>query len=76
MEQMNNVRDYLEELTTSSTQHLFHEYERLHALYPDLRPNIEHEVLYGTHERSFTRTEQTREREHEREQEMSNDHWI
>ncbi|MGZ8845759.1 MAG: hypothetical protein ACXW3C_04785, partial [Pyrinomonadaceae bacterium] len=73
MEQMNNVRDYLEELTTSSNQHLFHEYERLHALYPDLRPNIEHEVLYGTYERSFTRTEQTREREHEREQEMSND---
>lgn len=73
--QMNNVRDYLGDLATSANRHLFHEYERLLTLYPDLTPNTEHEDLYGTHEHSFSRTERTREHEHQREKEMSQDRW-
>ena len=75
-QQMNNVRDYLEELKTPANQRLFDEYERLHTLYPDLTPRVEHADLYETHERSLGPTERIREHEHEREQEMSLDHLI
>jgi hypothetical protein len=69
MEQMNLVRDWLEDLTSPTNRHLFQEHERLHGLYPDLRPHLEYHDLNETRERSNERTEQTRELgrdEHER----------
>jgi len=68
-EQMNVVRDWLEDISSPTNRHLFQEYERLHELYPDLRPTVKYHDLYETRERSNERTEQTRELErdeHER----------
>ena len=69
MEQMNVVRNRLEDLTSPTNRHLFQEFERLHDLYPGIRPTVEYHDLCETRERSNERTEQTRELErdeHER----------
>src|SRR5258706_574342 len=69
MEQMNVVRDRLEDLTSPTNRHLFQEYEQLHDLYPDLRPTVEYHDVFETRERSHEQTERTRELErdeHER----------
>jgi hypothetical protein len=69
MEQMNLVRDRLEDLTSPTNRHLFQEYERLHDLYPDIRPTVGYHDLFETRERSHEQTERTRELErdeHER----------
>jgi len=69
MEQMNLVRDRLEDLTSPTNRHLFQEYERLHDVYPDIRPTVGYHDLFETRERSHEQTERTRELErdeHER----------
>ncbi|MDX6559942.1 MAG: hypothetical protein QOF72_2991 [Blastocatellia bacterium] len=69
MEQMNIVRDRLEDLTSPTNRHLFQEFERLHDLYPDIRPTVGYHDLFETRERSHEQTERTRELErdeHER----------
>jgi hypothetical protein len=65
MEQMNLVRDRLEDLTSPTNRHLYQEYERLHDLYPDIRPTVGYHDLFETRERSHEQTERTRELEHD-----------
>jgi len=67
MEQMNMVRDSLEDITSPANHRLFEEYERLHNLYPDLRPKSKYEDLYQTRELSHERTDRSPERELEHE---------
>lgn len=67
MEQMNMVRDSLEDITSPANHRLFEEYERLHNLHPDLRPRSKYEDLYQTRERLHERTDRSPERELEHE---------
>jgi hypothetical protein len=54
MEQMNIVRDDLEDITVPSDRHLLEEFERLHDLHSQLRPKVEytHEI-YQTRDREL-----------------------
>ncbi len=54
MEQMNIVRDDLEDITVPSDRHLLEEFERLHDLHSRLRPKVEYtHDIYQTRDREL-----------------------
>jgi hypothetical protein len=60
MEQMNIVRDDLEDITVPSDRHLLEEFERLHDLHSRLRPKVEYtHDIYQTRDRELESEEHT-----------------